>query len=54
MCSEETKIYGDPECATDKEIEKYLEGKYLYYNSFGYKVDFSLENEKGLRQMFLM
>ena len=54
MCSEETKFKGDPDCAADLEIEKYLAGKYLYYNTFGYKVDFALDNERGLREMFIM
>ena len=29
ICSEETKVAGDPNCATDSDIDDYIEGKYV-------------------------
>ena len=34
QCSEKTKLPGDPDCASDIEIENYLKGMYIFFNSF--------------------
>ena len=34
QCSEETKAPGDPDCASDTEIEQYLKGMYILFYSF--------------------
>ena len=40
ICSEKTRIAGDPECASPTEIDEYLKDKYFYFTGLESVVDF--------------
>ena len=49
-CSAEPKRLGDPDCATDPEIEEWLSTKTVHLRVLNSKVDFSQFNEDSIRQ----
>mmetsp|Transcript_41931 Transcript_41931/g.64189 ORF Transcript_41931/g.64189 Transcript_41931/m.64189 type:complete len:115 (-) Transcript_41931:730-1074(-) len=49
-CSEETKVPGDPDCATPDAIDAWLDQKFLTFKVINKKIDFNSFEEVATRQ----
>ena len=51
ICSEETRLPNDPECANSTEIDEYLKDKYFYFTGLESVVNFRDFGEKAYRRV---
>ena len=53
-CQEKTRIKGDPECASQEEIDKYLADKYIHFRQIDEKANYAIQDDEEGERIYTL